>query len=152
MHEVVLNEENIIPKNYKINEEEEGVWYLDNRESNHMTDNKKYFAEFNEKIKGKVKFGDGSCVEIGQKCSIIFESKTNERKLVHDIYFIPDLKSNILSLGHATKPGCDVRMRQDYLTLHDPSGRLLVNVKRSPNRLYKISLKIGKLICLYTSI
>lgn len=63
----------------------------------------------------------------------------------------PDLKSNILSLGQATEPGCDVRMRQDYLTLHDPSGRLLVKVKRSPNRFYKISLKIGKLICLYTS-
>ena len=65
MHEMVfLNEDKIIPKNYK---GEEGVWYLDNGASNHMTGNKAYFSELNEKIKGKVKFGDGSFVEIKGK-------------------------------------------------------------------------------------
>ena len=44
--------------------------------------------------------------------------------------------------------GCDVRIRQDYVTVHEPSGRLLVRVNRSPNRLYKIKLKIGKPMCL----
>nr|TKS05948.1 hypothetical protein D5086_0000128100 [Populus alba] len=131
MHEVVfLNEENVIPKKYETNEREGGVWYLDNGASNHMTGNKTYFLELNENIKGKVKFGDGSCVEIGGKGSILFQSKTEEQKLVVDIYYIPVLKSNILSLGQATEAGCDVRMRQNYLTLHDPSGRLLVKVIR----------------------
>ncbi|KAI3716013.1 hypothetical protein L6452_23046 [Arctium lappa] len=153
MHEVVfLNEENLIPKNYETKEGEEGVWYLDNGASNNMTGNKTYFFEVNENIKGKVKLEDGSCVEIGGKGSILFQSKTVEQELVTDIYYIPKLKSNILSLGQATEVGCDVRMRQDYLTLHDPSGRLLVKSVRSPNRLYKISLKIGKLICLHTRI
>ncbi|CAA7021060.1 unnamed protein product [Microthlaspi erraticum] len=153
MHEIVfLNEENLIPKNYEIQRGEEGVWYLDNGASNHMTSVKEYFSELNEKIKGKVKFGDGSCVEIGGKGSILFQSKAGEQKLVSEIYYIPNLKSNILSLGQATEAGCDVRMSQDYLTVHDPRGRLLVKVMRSPNRLYKLSLKIGKPICLHSNI
>ncbi|XP_013650803.1 uncharacterized protein LOC106355385 [Brassica napus] len=149
MHEIVfLNEENLVPKKYEIKQGEEDVWYLDNGASNHMTGNVSYFSELNRNIKGKVKFGDDSYVNIEGKGSIIFQGKTGEQKLVTNIYYIPDLKSNILSLGQATEVGCDVRMKLDYLTVHDPSGRLLVRVFRSPNRLYKIKLKIGKPMCL----
>ncbi|XP_024009964.1 uncharacterized protein LOC112085163 [Eutrema salsugineum] len=90
--------------------------------------NKAFFSELNENIRGKMKFGDGSCVGIARKGLILFQSKADEQKLVSDIYYISELKSNILSLGQATESGCDVRMRQDYLTLHDPSGRLLVKI------------------------
>ena len=140
MHEVVfLNEEKVMQKTYEASKKEEGIWYLDNGASNHMTGERSYFSELNEKIKGKVKFGDGSCVSINGKGSILFEAKTGEQKLLRDIYFIPELKSNILSLRQATEQGCEVRMKDDYLTLQDPNGRLLVKVPRSPNRLYKIS-------------
>ncbi|XP_026431356.1 uncharacterized protein LOC113328490 [Papaver somniferum] len=68
MHEVVfLNEEKLIPKNDETKDSEEGVWYLDNGASNHMSGKKHYFSELNEKIKGKVKFGDGSNIEIKGK-------------------------------------------------------------------------------------
>ncbi|XP_010413036.1 PREDICTED: uncharacterized protein LOC104699428 [Camelina sativa] len=90
----------LMPKNYN---KEEGMW----------------------NIRGKVKFGDGSCVEIVGKGSILFESKNGEQILVFDIYYIPDLKSNILSFGQATEVGCDVRKRRDYLMVHDPRERLL---------------------------
>lgn len=113
-----------------------------------MTGERSYFSKLNERIKGKVKFGDGSCVSINGKGSILFEAKTGEQKLLTDIYFIPDLRSNILSLGQATEQGCEVTMKDDYLTLQDPNGRLLVKVPRSTNRLYTISLKIGKPACL----
>lgn len=43
-------------------------------------------------------------------------------------------------------------MRQNYLTLRDPSGKLLVKVDKSPNRLYKISLKVGKPTCLLSKL
>lgn len=149
MHELVfLNEENLVPKKYEIKKGEEDLWYLDNGASNHMTGNVTYFSELNRNIKGKVKFGDDSHVNIEGKGSILFQSKTGEQKLVTNIYYIPDLKSNILSLGQATEVGCDVRMKLDYLTVHDPRGRLLVKVTRSPNRLYKIKLQTGKPLCL----
>lgn len=39
--------------------------------SNHMTGEISYFSEINESIKGKVKFGDGSYVDINGKGLII---------------------------------------------------------------------------------
>ena len=45
-------------------------------------------------------------------------------------------------MGQATEAGCDVRLREDYLTLHDRDGNLLVKATRSRNRLYKVDLKV----------
>jgi hypothetical protein len=48
----------VIPKLY---EPEEDTWSLDNGASNNMTGNRSYFSEMNERIIGKVRFGDDSC-------------------------------------------------------------------------------------------
>lgn len=59
-----------------------------------------------------------------------------------DVYYIPDLKINIISLGQATESGCDIRLRGGYLTMHDRHGKLLVKAERSRNRLYKVRMGI----------
>ncbi|XP_076916375.1 uncharacterized protein LOC143576068 [Bidens hawaiensis] len=141
---VHLNEEKVLPNKLKADSSEKDVWYLDNGASNHMTGNRAYFAELNDRITGRVKFGDGSCVVIKGKGSILFEGKTEEQKLLTDIYNIPNLQNNIISLGQATESGCDVRMRADYLTMHDKHGVLLMKVTRNKSRLYKIKLNVGK--------
>lgn len=58
------------------------------------------------------------------------------------MYYIPNLRSNIISLGQATESGCDVRMREDYLMLYDRNGNLLVKATRAKNRLYKVTMKV----------
>lgn len=75
-------------------------------------------------------------------------SKGGERRILADVYYIPELRSNIISLGQATKAGCDVRMKENYLTLHDRDGNLLVNAIRSRNRLYKVDLEVDNTKCL----
>ena len=147
VHEVVfLNEEKVFPKLYDTNNK--SIWYLDNGASNHMTGNKEFFTSIDETITGRVKFGDGSFVNIVGKGSIIFVGKTGERRSLKEIYYIPDLMHNIISLGQATENGCEVNMKGDILTLKDQVGRLLVQVTRSANRLYKAPMEIGYPKCL----
>jgi len=66
-----------------------------------------------------------------------------------NVYFIPDLKSNIISLGQATESGCEIRLKDGYLTMHDQEGKLLVKVERSKNRLYKVRMGLRNNECLY---
>ncbi|XP_010412760.1 PREDICTED: uncharacterized protein LOC104699114 [Camelina sativa] len=147
VHEVVfLNEDKVFPDNYDTNTA--SVWYLDNGASNHMTGNKEFFSSLDENIKGRVKFGDGSYVNIIGKCSIVFVTKSGERRALKEIYYIPDLKHNIISLGQATENGCEVKMKGNKLTLSDSHEQLLVQVVRSPNRLYKTPLEISFQKCL----
>ncbi|GJT01422.1 hypothetical protein Tco_0822591 [Tanacetum coccineum] len=59
----------------------ESLWYLDNGASNHMTGVREHFKELDEKVSGKVKFGDGSYIEIKGKGSIIIECD-DESKII----------------------------------------------------------------------
>ncbi|CAA7037482.1 unnamed protein product [Microthlaspi erraticum] len=130
MHEVVmLKERNVKQKDFEANSDGDNVWYLDNGASNHMTGNRNYFKEIDESMTGKVRFGDDSRLDIKGKGSILFYSKNGEKKMLADVYFIPELKSNITSLGQATESGCDVKMKGDYLTLHDKDGNLITKAK-----------------------
>ncbi|KAK1419234.1 hypothetical protein QVD17_28397 [Tagetes erecta] len=149
---VFLNEDRVIPKNYKNESDEKDLWYLDNGASNHMTGNLSLFSELNKRIGGKMKFGDGSYVDICGKGSILLVGKTGEQRLLTDIYYIPSLQSNIISLGKATECGCDIHMKDDLLLMHDDKGKLLMKVQRSKNRLYTIRLKTGKPVCLQAKI
>lgn len=107
MHEIVfLNEEKIFPKNLETHEKDSCIWYLDNGASNHMTGNKTFFTMLDETVKGKVRFGDGSQVDIVGKGAITLVGKSREKRLLKDIYYIPSLKHNIISLGQVTENGC----------------------------------------------
>ncbi|KAG7554412.1 Integrase catalytic core [Arabidopsis suecica] len=143
MHEVVyLNEKNCIPSKYEANCNDDDVWYLDNGASNHMTGDRRYFSKLDKTITGKVRFGDDSRIDIKGKGSILFVDRNGEQRKMSDVYFIPDLKSNIISLGQATESGCDVRMSGEILTMHDREGKLIVKATRSKNRLYKVRMGI----------
>lgn len=100
---------------------------------------------------GKVRFGDDSRIDIKGKGSILFISQNGAKKVLADVYYIPDLKSNIISLGQATASGCEVKMRGGYLTLHDKEGKLIVQAQRSANRLYKVLMDIVDTKCLKLS-
>nr|GEU52681.1 ribonuclease H-like domain, reverse transcriptase, RNA-dependent DNA polymerase [Tanacetum cinerariifolium] len=128
------------------------IWYLDNGTSNHMTRTKSHFRDIDESVTGRVRFGDGSYVQIKGRGSILLGCKNNEQKIVSDIYYIPNLKSNILSLGQLTEIGYKIIMDGNKLTLYDKNKKLLIKVERSKNRLYSIRLQIKAPICLLANI
>lgn len=72
-----------------------------------------------------------------------------EKKVLSNVYYIPDLKSNIVSLGQATEAGCEVRMKGDLLRIYDLLGRSLIETTRSKNRLYKVIIEAENFKCLH---
>jgi hypothetical protein len=57
-----------------------------------------------------------------------------------------------MSLGQATEFGCEIRMKDDLLTMYEKSGKLVMRATHSKNCLYKIKLKVGNLFCLISKI
>lgn len=106
MHEVVfLNEKHVIPEKYETNSAGDNIWYLDNGTSNHMTRDRRSFSSLNTSITGKVRFGDDSQIDIKGKGTISFIDMHNESRKLTDVYYIPDLRSNIVSLGKQLRQG-----------------------------------------------
>nr|GEX37060.1 zinc finger, CCHC-type [Tanacetum cinerariifolium] len=145
---VSLHEED---KGYK-ETNKESLRCLDNGASNHMTRVREHFKEIDEKVSGKVKFGDGSYIEIKGKGSIIIECDDEKQRVISHVYYIPDLKSNLLSLGQFTEIGCKVVMEDDELRLYDMDNKIFMKVTRQRNRLYKANLRIGTPVCLLANL
>ena len=115
-----------------------------------MTGRREKFEQLDRTVKGQVKFGDGSLVKIEGKGSIRIACKNGEDIMLHGVYYIPILRSNILSLGQFSEEGNRVVLNGEHLWVYDSCGRLLMQVKRSVNRLYKIYIEERKDICLLT--
>ena len=74
-------------------------WYLDSGATHHMTGRRELFSDLDTSVRGSVRFGDASRVEIQGVGSIVFQAKTGEHRVLHGVYFIPALCNSIMSLG-----------------------------------------------------
>lgn len=130
---------------------ETGSWYLDTGASNHMCGCEEKFSEIDPSVTGRVKFGDGSTVKIHGLGTVLFQCKNGEHRALTNVYFIPALKSNIISIGQLSERGCKMIIEDDYLQIFDTERKLLANVKRTRNRLYILDLIMAKPVCLKAS-
>ena len=139
---MLVNEENLVPKLKESKQEMvSNLWYLDNGASNHMTGQRSKFSVLDENVTGRVKFGDGSVVLIKGKGSIVIKCKNGEERTLNEVYYIPSLCNNIISLGQMSEEGNKVILSGDFLWVRDIKGNLIMKVRRSENRLYKIILE-----------
>nr|GEZ30476.1 zinc finger, CCHC-type [Tanacetum cinerariifolium] len=145
---VSLHKENV---GYK-ETNKDSLWYLDNGASNHMTGIREHFKEPDEKVSRKVRFKDGSYIEIKGKGIILIGCDDEKQRIISHVYYIPDLKSNLLSLGQFTEIGCKVVMEDDELRLYDMDNKIFMKVTRQRNRIYEANLRIGTPVCLLANL
>jgi transposase InsO family protein len=142
--EVHLSENKLVPATHL-----DGVWVLDTGASNHMTGSRAALSYLNEKVRGTVKFGDGSTVEIHGLGSMVIQGRQQEHKVLTDIYYIPKLKSNIVSLGQLEEKGFEISLKNGRCSVIDQDGHtVLISAPRSANRLYTHTFNIASPVCL----
>ena len=144
---VHLTEEKVVPMQC-----DNGVWVLDTGASNHMTGTREALNHLDDEVSGTVHFGDDSCVEIKGLGSIVMEGRDQHHKLLTNVYYIPKLKSNIISLGQLEEAGCDVRLRNGRLTVVDSEGTLIISAPRTNNRLYTLKNAVVSPVCLHMNL
>lgn len=103
---VELEEEAILLMSYvEINEaKKEDVWFLDSGCSNHMCGDKALFYDLNESFRQTVKLGNNSKLIVMGKGNI--RLKVNGfNHIVTEVFYIPELKNNLLSIGQLQEKG-----------------------------------------------
>jgi hypothetical protein len=68
-------------------------WCLDTGVTHHMTGRWEFFTELDSDVRGSVKFGDTSGMEIKGVGSVIFATESSERRLLTGVYYIPTLRT-----------------------------------------------------------
>ena len=78
---------------------QQDVWYLDSGASNHMCGKKEFFAELKDGPYGSVSLGNSSKLPVEGKGKIKIIQKDGKEEYISDTYYIPGMKSNIMSIG-----------------------------------------------------
>jgi hypothetical protein len=117
-------------------------WYLSSGASNHMTSQRVFFEELDESVHGHVVFSEGYVMEIKGRGTIHLQCKTGEQRVWSKVYFVPNLRANIISLQQFEEEGMTVISHDDWVKIYEERGNLLTNVQRSINQLYEIQLEV----------
>ncbi|XP_066385284.1 uncharacterized protein [Miscanthus floridulus] len=92
-------------------------WYLDTGATHHMTGRCEFLSDLDSSVKGSIKFGDASAVEIKGIGSVIFKAKMGEHRLLTGVYYILGLKNSIISVGQLDENGSRVEIEDGVLRI-----------------------------------
>ena len=106
------------------------------------------FKEMQKIEDGHVSFGDASNVEVKGRGTIHFLQKDGVMGSIQDVYYVPDLKTNILSMGQLTEKGYSIFLKDRLLHQKDKQGRLVARVEIGRNHMYKLNLRSIREKCL----
>jgi hypothetical protein len=113
-----------------------------------MTRWRECFSDLDFSVRGSVKFGDASAVEIKGVGSVVFIARTDEHRLLIDVYHIHALRNSIIILGQLDENNTHVEIKHGVLCIWDRSHRLLAKVSRGSNRLYVLHVQVAQPLCL----
>ena len=125
----------------------ENVWYLGNEANNHICGDDK-FIELDELIKGNVIFVDHSKVFIKGKGTILIQIKNGSHQFIGDVYYVPTIKCNILSLGQLLEKGYEIKIKDHTLTLRDTHGTIIARVTITKNEIFLLNIETNVSTCL----
>ena len=70
-------------------------------------------------------------------------TKKGEKKYISDVYFVPGLKHNLISIGRLMQKGYNVFFKNDVCTILEkpPSRKLIAKVQMTNNRMFPLKIR-----------
>ncbi|PNX74679.1 copia-type polyprotein, partial [Trifolium pratense] len=119
------------------NNPREEMWYLDSGCSNHMTGKKEWLHDFDGSFTESVKLGNDSKMAIMGKGNVKLKI-AGKVHVITDVYYIPGLSSNLLSVDQLQQKNLTVVFKNDLCqVIHNEKG-LILTTQISANRMYMI--------------
>ncbi|KAL4353097.1 hypothetical protein GQ457_06G014620 [Hibiscus cannabinus] len=115
------------------------IWFLDSGCSNHMTGVKSMFNEIDETFKQKVTLGDNKQIQVEGKGNVAVKSSFGNVKLLYDVYYIPSLSQNLLSVGQLMATGYSIMFDDASCVIKDKKlDQTIIDVRMTPNKLFPL--------------
>ena len=99
------------------------------------------FGDLDETIQGLVIFGDTLKVLVKGKGNILIKLKNDDHGYIADVYNVPAIKHNMLSIGELMEKGYTLCTKNCHLIVKDYNGRLIAYMKMSKNRMFPLNIQ-----------
>ena len=98
---------------------------------------------FDEDAKSEVTIGTDSKISIKGKDRVSIVARNGEQKFVPDVFYVPGLKCNLLSIGQLIDKGYNVFFKYDVCIIMDipPSKKVIAKVQMTGNRMFPLKLR-----------
>eukprot|EP00253_Pinus_taeda_P035295 PITA_35295 len=122
----------------------EDIWFLDSGCSNHMTGNIALFSALDQNVKSEVTLGTDSKISVMGKGEVKVFTKKGEKKTIADVYYVPGMKCNLLSIGQLVQKGYNVLFENDVCTIMDRARnkRCIAEVKMTRNKMFPLRIRV----------
>uniref|UniRef100_A0A2N9GIX8 Integrase catalytic domain-containing protein n=1 Tax=Fagus sylvatica TaxID=28930 RepID=A0A2N9GIX8_FAGSY len=119
----------------------EDVWFLDSGCSNHMCANKEWFSDLDEEFRESVKLGNNSKMAVLGKGNIRLQI-AGVTQVITDVFYIPELKNNLLSVGQLQERGVALLIQHGVCRVYHPKKGLIMQTAMSANRMFILLARI----------
>lgn len=105
------------------------LWYMDTGFSNHLTGNKKWLVDFDSGKKTKIICADDKYQNVEGMRSVRVTLKNGKIVLIQDVWYVPGMKSNLMSVCQLIEKGFSVTIKDNLLKLYDCNQKLIMKSK-----------------------
>ena len=113
------------------------VWFLDSGCSNHVSGDKRLFSTLDESFSHSVKLGNNKRMEVVGKGNLKL-ILNGASYMISDVYYVPELKNNLLSLGQLQEKRITVIIQKGVRKIYHEERGLIAESKMSTNRMFML--------------
>jgi hypothetical protein len=111
------------------------AWFIDSGCSNHMCGDRTMFSWLDDSFRQLVRLGNNTRMNVMGKESV--KLYLNEIILtVTEVYYVPELKNNLLSVGQFQEKGLAILMQGGVCRIYHPQKGLIIKTNMSANRMF----------------
>eukprot|EP00253_Pinus_taeda_P023579 PITA_23579 len=138
-----MSQDNVLIACNMVETKSDDIWFLDSGCGNHMRGNIALFSGLDQNVKSQVTLGTDSKVYVMGKAEVKIFTKKGEKKTIADVYYVPGMKCNLLSIGQLVQKRYNVFFVNDVCTIMDraPSKRCIAEVKMTRNRMFPLRIR-----------
>ncbi|GAU31928.1 hypothetical protein TSUD_271130, partial [Trifolium subterraneum] len=145
--EFLDEEETLLMARTNADESKHETWFLDSGCSNHMVGNKDWLYELDESYRDTFKLGDDSKMNVMGKGNVKL-SIDGRIHVITGVFYIPGLKSNLLSIGQIQQKNVTIVFKNDICKIYHDDKGLLFTTQMSQNRMYVVNANVIMPKCL----
>jgi len=97
-------------------------------------------VDLDESISGNVLFDDNSKTPIKGKGKILICLKDGRHEFISNVFYVPNMNNNILSLGQLLEKGYDIHRKDSSLSIKDGRNNLITKVPMSRKRMFLLNI------------